>query len=169
MKILFQVINHCHANGVVHRDLKPENIMLKMDSEEINPSDVKLIDFGLCKVLPFNSKRNEYVNGEISGIVGTTYYSAPEVLDEDGKYGMACDYWSLGVILYILLSGHLPFPGTNNDDIENLIRVGQIDFSHIEFKTVSEDGKDLITKLLCKDPSLRINCAQALRHPWFSK
>jgi serine/threonine protein kinase len=81
MKILFQVINHCHANGVVHRDLKPENIMLKMGSEEINPSDVKLIDFGLCKLLPFNSKRNEYVNGEISGIVGTTYYSAPEVLD----------------------------------------------------------------------------------------
>lgn len=58
MKRLLQAINHCHAKGIVHRDLKPENIMLKTDSDELNPIDIKLIDFGLCKVLPYNAKLN---------------------------------------------------------------------------------------------------------------
>ena len=58
MKRLLQAINHCHAKGIVHRDLKPENIILKTDSDELNPFDIKLIDFGLCKVLPYNAKLN---------------------------------------------------------------------------------------------------------------
>ncbi len=74
----------------------------------------------------------------MSGVVGTTYYTAPEVLEENRQYGMACDYWSLGVILYVLLSGHLPFPGRTHEEIEAKIFKREIDFSHIEFKTISD-------------------------------
>lgn len=169
MKKLFQAINHCHDNGIVHRDLKPENIMLKTDDEDLSVADIKLIDFGLCKILQFNTKHNKYADCHITGIVGTTYYTAPEVLVENGEYNMACDYWSLGVILYVLLSGHLPFPGKNHEEVEIKIMSGEIDFSHVEFKTVSENGKDLILQLLNHDPRKRINCSQALRHSWFQR
>ena len=169
MKKLFQAICHSHANGIVHRDLKPENIMFKTENEEMNAADIKIIDFGLCKILPFNSKQNKYADGNITGIVGTTYYTAPEVLVDNGEYGMACDYWSLGVILYVLLCGHLPFPGKTNEDVEIKINSGDIDFSHIEFKTVSDNGKDLILQLLNYDPLKRMNCSQALKHPWFQR
>jgi serine/threonine protein kinase len=56
MKKILLAINHCHNNGIVHRDLKPENIMLKIASEELNVGDIKIIDFGLCKVLSYNNK-----------------------------------------------------------------------------------------------------------------
>lgn len=158
MKRLFQAINHCHNHGIVHRDLKPENIMLKSDEDEMDASTIKIIDFGLCKILPFNNKLNKYVDGNISGIVGTTYYTAPEVLEENHEYGMACDYWSLGVILYVLLSGHLPFPGKTHEEVEISIRSREIDFSHVEFKTISDDGKDLILRLLNYNPEKRFNC-----------
>ena len=92
MKELFSAINHCHAQGIIHRDIKPENIM-------INDADtVRLIDFGLSKA---SKKRN------LSTIAGTPYYMAPEVLQ--GSYSTKADIWSLGVLLYTLVSGYLPF------------------------------------------------------------
>lgn len=130
---------------------------------------MRLIDFGLCKVLEYNTKYNKYVDGGITGTVGTTYYSAPEVLEEFGEYGMACDCWSLGVILYVLLCGHLPFPGKTHEEVEMKIRSREIDFSYIEFKTISENGKDLILKLLDYDPFKRLNCTEALEHAWFQR
>jgi calcium-dependent protein kinase len=94
MRKLFRAVNHCHANNIVHRDIKPENIMIGKDGE------MKLIDFGL-------SKRNTTKNSHLSSIAGTPYYMAPEVLD--GDYNLKCDIWSLGVLMYTLLSGYLPF------------------------------------------------------------
>lgn len=94
MEELFRAINHCHANGIVHRDIKPENIMIGKDG------NIKLIDFGL-------SKRSKNKNQLLSTIAGTPYYMAPEVLD--GEYNYHADIWSLGVLLYVLLSGYLPF------------------------------------------------------------
>lgn len=92
MEKLFRAIGHCHANGIVHRDIKPENIMIGKDKE------VKLIDFGLSK---------QSSSSSLSTIAGTPYYMAPEVLE--GYYNNKCDIWSLGVLLYVLLSGYLPF------------------------------------------------------------
>jgi len=94
MKRLLRAINHCHASGVVHRDIKPENIMIGKDGE------YKLIDFGL-------SRRISNKNSTMSTIAGTPYYMAPEVID--GDYTSMCDIWSLGVLLYVLVSGYLPF------------------------------------------------------------
>lgn len=93
MTKLFGAINHCHASGIVHRDIKPENIMIGKDKE------LKLIDFGLSKA---NKDK-----GKLHTIAGTPFYMAPEVLD--GGYNYKADIWSLGVLLYILLSGYLPF------------------------------------------------------------
>lgn len=91
MKQLFSAINHCHAQGIIHRDIKPENIMIN------NSNSVKLIDFGLAKAITKSQKT----------IAGTPYYMAPEVLLQ--QYSYKADIWSLGVILYALVSGYLPF------------------------------------------------------------
>lgn len=101
MKKLFGALHHMHAQNVVHRDIKPENIMLAEDGE------LKLIDFGL-------SKRQEGTK-KMKTIAGTPYYMAPEVLD--GQYDTKCDTWSLGVLLYVFMSGYLPFQGENRNDV----------------------------------------------------
>jgi calcium-dependent protein kinase len=100
MKRLFRAINHCHASGVVHRDIKAENIMYGADGE------IKLIDFGLSRKI--NSKHSH-----MQTITGTPYYMAPEVLE--GDYTQQCDVWSLGVLMYVLLCGYLPFQGENRN------------------------------------------------------
>jgi calcium-dependent protein kinase len=94
MNKLFRAVNHCHASGVVHRDIKPENIMVGSDGE------LKIIDFGLSKLL-------SHSHTLLNSVVGTPFYMAPEVID--GNYGSSCDIWSLGVLMYVLLSGYLPF------------------------------------------------------------
>ena len=94
MKQLFKAIAHCHASNVVHRDIKPENIMITDDDE------VKLIDFGLSKI----KKQTKQM---MHTVAGTPFYMAPEVLNEN--YGTKADIWSLGVLLYVLVSGYLPF------------------------------------------------------------
>lgn len=91
---LFRAINHCHSVRVVHRDIKPENIMYGRDGE------VKLIDFGLAKRL-HDSTTNLHTKA------GTPHYMAPEVLS--GSYNEKCDIWALGVLMYVLVSGYLPF------------------------------------------------------------
>ena len=79
-------------------------------------------------------------------IAGTPYYMAPEVLE--GLYDAKCDTWSLGVLLYVFMSGYLPFQGKNRADVFNKIKQGKFHFDHVEFKSVSDDVKDLIRKLL---------------------
>lgn len=93
MKKLFSALNHMHSQGVVHRDIKPENIMLTTQGE------LKLIDFGLAQRCKFQSNQTD--------IAGTPYYMAPEVLD--GHFNEKCDIWSIGVLLYVFMSGYLPF------------------------------------------------------------
>ena len=93
MEKLLQAVNHCHAQGIIHRDIKPENIMIT------DNGSVRLIDFGLSKVNKGDKK--------LTTIAGTPFYMAPEVLD--GNYGAKADIWSLGVLLYVLVSGYLPF------------------------------------------------------------
>lgn len=101
MRKLFGALHHMHSQKVVHRDIKPENIMLASNDE------LKLIDFGLSKRQDGNKK--------LKTIAGTPYYMAPEVLE--GLYDSKCDTWSLGVLLYVFMSGYLPFQGDNRNDV----------------------------------------------------
>ena len=93
-------------------------------------------------------------------MAGTPYYLAPEVLV--GQYNKECDCWSLGVIMYIILSGYLPFPGRTQGEVYDKVKNGLYDFNHDSFKNVTESAKDLISKLLTVDKKKRFACAQAL-------
>ena len=118
MKNLLSACNHIHAKGIVHRDIKPENIMITATDE------IKIIDFGLSKRYKKGAKLHD--------MAGTPYYMAPEVLD--GEYDNKCDIWSLGVLLYVLMSGYLPFQGANKAEVFGKIKRGKYHFNHEEFK-----------------------------------
>ena len=117
MKQIMSAIDYCHNNGVCHRDLKPENLLyLKKGKEENN--SLKVIDFGLSQNIS-NKKR-------LSSKVGTPYYISPEILE--GNYTEKCDIWSAGVIFYVLLTGELPFNGSNDVEIYSKIKKFEFKF-----------------------------------------
>ena len=116
MKKLFQAINHCHAHNIAHRDLKPENIMFKHKDGDL-ASEIKIIDFGLGQMVE---------HYEAKSTVGTPYYIAPEVIDR--QYNQECDNWSLGVIMYILLSGYLPFSGQSAPEVFEKVKKADVKF-----------------------------------------
>jgi len=122
-KIIQQVlmaVRYCHERNIVHRDLKPENILL--DSKK-NSNRVKVIDFGTSEEIEPGMKLTQQY--------GTAYYIAPEVLSS--AYNEKCDIWSIGVILYILLSGKPPFDGKDDKEIIKKVRIGQYDMNIHEF------------------------------------
>jgi serine/threonine protein kinase len=101
---------------------------------------------------------------EFHDVVGSSYYIAPEVLE--GAYGMECDMWSLGVIVFMLLSGRPPFGGEDETEIMKRALLGVYSMNHHVWDNVSDEAKDFVRKLLQKDPAKRMTSAQALKHPW---
>jgi calcium-dependent protein kinase len=158
MKMLLKAIAHCHSYKIAHRDIKPENIMLNQEGH------VTLIDFGLSKCINVKAMKS---------IVGSPYYVAPEVLD--GEYGIKCDIWSLGVILYILMCGYLPFSGSDIGEIFTKIKEGKLLYSKClfiigkysmhqkEWEKVSKEGKDLVKKMLEVNPKKRLTAQKCLQ------
>ena len=102
----------------------------------------------------------------MSTIKGTPYYIAPEVIKE--VYDEKCDIWSLGVILYVLLCGYPPFNGDTDVKIMQNVQKGKFVFPKEEWDVISNEAKDLITKMLTYEPSKRISAKDVLLHPWFS-
>ena len=98
-------------------------------------------------------------------LVGTPYYIAPEVLK--GDYGNGCDIWSLGVLLYILLSGYLPFSGRTQAEVFERITDAKVSFKRKEWEQVSPEAIDLVKEMLTASPASRITAAGALKHRWF--
>ena len=158
--ILYQVllaIRYCHKMKIVHRDIKPENILIT-GKEASGLFYVKLIDFGTAKI--FNeTKKNK-------ALVGSSYYVAPEVIR--GNYDEACDLWSIGVIMYIMLVGVPPFNGEDDDDILKAVTIGHYDTTLPEYQKLTENAKDLMSKLLKYNAKDRITAEEALKHPWFN-
>lgn len=91
---------------------------------------------------------------------------APEVIKKN--YTEKCDLWSCGVILYVMLSGRLPFTGFSKHDIAAKILAGKYDFDHPVWKEISTEAQDFISKLLVVDPSKRLSAKEALEHPWIT-
>ena len=100
-------------------------------------------------------------------MVGTSYYVAPEVLLND--YDHLCDMWSIGVVLYIMLTGRPPFNGDNDQEIVRKVRFGQYNLDKRDFRKLSPACAEFLKRLLHKDPTGRISAEEALRHPWIQQ
>jgi len=150
---ILDVIQYLHGLGIVHRDLKPENLLF--ESKEAGAA-LKLIDFGFAKRV--------IGKAVLETPIGTPNYAAPEVTSED-PYSMEVDLWSVGCIVYFLLFARPPFYAKDDKEIERLVAAGRFVFP--EKIPVSEEVKDLITKLLERDPKKRLTATEALKHPWF--
>lgn len=155
----------CHSRGVLHRDLKPENILLVRDPLATGSSaadsaestlSARVADFGLSIYL------GEGATGY--GTAGSPFYMSPEVLT--GEYSFPADVWSLGVILYIMLSGRPPFWGVEDSEVYDAVLAGSLDFSGATWNGVSVEVKGLIRCMLQRDPRRRPSAAKVLSHPW---
>ena len=153
---ILKAVTYCHKMNIIHRDIKPENIMIT-NREKNGCLQVKLIDFGTAKIFEKGHQENKYV--------GSSYYMAPEIIKR--KYDEKCDLWSIGVILYILLTGRPPFDGNDDDEILENVKKGVYDKWAYPFPLLSAHAKDLIFKLLQYDPKKRLSAEEAIEHPWF--
>ncbi|KAL8542087.1 hypothetical protein ACS0TY_003083 [Phlomoides rotata] len=143
-----------HGASIIHRDLKPENCLFLSKDEN---SALKIMDFGLSSVEDFTDP--------VVGLFGSIDYVSPEVLSGD-KVTPKSDIWSLGVILYILLSGYPPFIAQTNRQKQQMILNGQFSFYEKTWKNISSSVKQLITSLLKVDPNLRPSAEEIVQHPW---
>lgn len=166
---LFSAINYVHQKKIVHRDLKLENVLF---GDKTHNSDLKIIDFGLSAIVKakytsfFKDKANNDITNDLNSKVGTPLYVAPEVLK--GNYSFECDIWSLGVIMFMLLSGDPPFVGATEDKLFEMIEKGTYNFTSKVWEKISPKAKDLISKLLKVNPKKRIAGNQVMKHPWFN-
>ncbi|XP_022765595.1 calcium-dependent protein kinase 1-like isoform X2 [Durio zibethinus] len=143
------VVEACHSLGVMHRDLKPENFLFVNQQED---SLLKTIDFGLSIFFKPGEK--------FTDVVGSPYYVAPEVLRK--RYGPEADVWSAGVILYILLSGVPPFWAETEQGIFEEVLHGDLDFESDPWPSISESAKDLVRRMLIRDPRRRLTAHAVL-------
>ncbi|ROL18751.1 Ribosomal protein S6 kinase alpha-5 [Anabarilius grahami] len=162
MRRLVSAVSHMHDVGVVHRDLKPENLLFTDDTEN---SEIKVIDFGFARLKPPD-------NQLLKTPCFTLQYAAPEILKYDG-YDESCDLWSLGVILYTMLSGQVPFQcqgkslaHTSAEEIMRKIKQGDFSFEGEAWRNVSNQAKDLIQELLTVDPDKRIKMCGLRYNAW---
>ena len=158
IRTLLDALEYCHSLGILHRDIKPENLLIK--SNELGTCSVKIADFGLARTL--------HEGQQAETVCGTPGYVAPEVLKQK-PYGKECDYWSIGVVAYIMLSGVPPFYSEDTFKLFDQIIKCEYDFNDKYWSHVSREAKDFISKILVKDPKKRMNPEQMLAHPWMNQ
>jgi len=183
---LASALQFLHKKGIAHRDLKPENVLCEFE-DQLCP--VKLCDFDLGSGIKFNSQLTSPISTPaLLTPVGSAEFMAPEVVEafmddseRDLAYDKRCDLWSLGIIMYILLCGYPPFSGNCGSQcgwnqgepcnacqelLFHSIQDGHFDFPEGEWRDISGEAKDLISKLLVKDARKRLSAEMVMAHPW---
>ena len=151
---MLKAMSYCHAHKVAHCDMKPKNLLLM---SEDNDSYIKLADFGFaarCHVPKCLTKQ-----------CGTPFFVSPEILMRQ-PYDQQSDMWSVGCIIFLLLSGNLPFMGRSQKELFRKIVSGKFEFDEDDWCDVSVEAKDLVKKLLVLDPDERLTSNEALKHKW---
>lgn len=161
IKQLAHAVAYLHDSDIVHRDLKLENILLRqpVGNELLN---IKLTDFGLSFV-----RGGVGSDSMMQSVCGTPIYMAPEVIDDLG-YSQQCDIWSIGVIMFTLLTGRPPFVAETEEKLYELIKKGEVDFSDPCWETCHESAKNLLLGMLKVDPAYRRTAKEILNHPWIT-
>mmetsp|Transcript_856 Transcript_856/g.2122 ORF Transcript_856/g.2122 Transcript_856/m.2122 type:complete len:450 (-) Transcript_856:31-1380(-) len=157
-----RAVAYLHGIGVVHRDIKPQNVLYANPRRD---SPIKLADFGLGKILDIH--RADDMEHAMHTMCGTPRFVAPEMFARKG-YGRECDIWSMGVILFILLSGDLPFPQELPQLLQFIAR-GDYSFEGAAWSEISEEAKNVIRRVLVVDPTQRYTAAQCLDDPWVQR
>lgn len=150
---LLEAVSFLHDNNIAHCDLKHNNLLLKYKDDD---TLVKLADFGFAARV--------YSPNSLSDQCGTPYFVAPEIILRK-PFGEKSDMWSVGVIIYCLLAGRVPFNGQRNVDLFRAVVNCEYSFD-ADFGNISENAKDLIKGLLVVDPSLRMSAREALQSEW---
>lgn len=153
-KKMLESIAYCHDHSIAHCDMKPKNLLLRDENDD---AFIKLADFGFATRV--------YGPKSLTKQCGTPFFVAPEILLRS-PYDQQADMWSVGVIIYLLLSGDLPFMGRSQRELFRAIVVGKYDFPDEMWGDVSEHAKELIKGLLVTDPSKRLTAKQAMASRW---
>jgi len=158
IKEIASAIEACHGFGIVHRDLKLENLLFQTKDKG---SAVKIIDFGLAQFF----ERSKV----LTDVVGTPTYIAPEVME--CAHGPKVDIWSLGVVLYILLTKSTPFNDLTFKYVKEEIMIMKCHdlFAKNSWPHISKGAKDLIQKMLTYNVNERLSASEVLKHPWILK
>lgn len=157
---VFAAVAHMHSMSISHRDIKPDNILIAQDE----PVIVKVSDFGLAKIAKSGT--------HLQTFCGTLAYLAPEVLARKSDntksivYSDKVDIWSIGCMLYVLLTGYLPFPQNTQQALYKSILNGQFSTDILKEHNVSDEGIEFIRTILQVDPISRPSAEDALKLPW---
>jgi serine/threonine protein kinase len=153
---IISAVAHMHNMDIIHRDLKPENLLLTNKSPN---AEVKIIDFGLAKIM---------AEPVASSFLGTKGYLAPEMLQRH-SYDKAIDMWAVGVIVFVLLCGCLPFDDDSSKIASDAIARKKFTLRFPKWAaSLSASAKDLLHNLLEINPKARYTADQAMNHPWVS-
>ncbi|XP_074658560.1 peripheral plasma membrane protein CASK-like [Tubulanus polymorphus] len=173
---ILEALRYCHENDIIHRDMKPHCVLL---ASKENSAPVKLGGFGVAIQLPesgqisgdtrinYHLQEWQSLREDCAGRIGTPHFMAPEVVRRE-PYGKPVDVWGCGVLLFVLLSGSLPFCGTK-DRLFDAIARGNYRMNPKQWDYITEEAKDLVQRMLEFDPDQRITIEEALNHPWVCK